>query len=118
MTEHMLSSLNIFQPNSPIQTNILTKRLVSYKPISSLDNRSVIEFLIKDSGDVYKDLSSFHLRLKVKLCKKNVTDFTESDDNLPVVVNNLLHCLFEQCNVYFNGTLVTPSEDNYHYKTC
>ena len=117
MAEHMLSSLDLFQPNPPVQTNILAKRLVSYKPISSLDNRSVIEFLIKDSGDAYKDLNSIYLKLKVKLCKKDGTDYDASATNQPGVVNNILHSLFEQCNVYFNGTLVTPSEDNYHYRS-
>ena len=115
--EYMLNSLDLFQPNPPIQTNILAKRLVSYKPISSLDNRSIIEFLIKDSGDAYKDLNSIYLRLKLKLCKKDLTDFTNSDAKQPGVVNNILHSLFEQCNVYLNGTLVTPSEDNYHYRS-
>ena len=103
--EHMLSSLDLFQPNPSIQTNILAKHYVSYKPISSLDNRSVIEFLIKESGDAYKDLNSIYLRLLVKLCKKDLTDYA-SDVPQPGIVNNILYSLFEQCNVYFNGSRV------------
>ncbi|KAG8239866.1 hypothetical protein J437_LFUL018977 [Ladona fulva] len=103
--EYMLNSSDLFQPNPPIQSNILAKRIVSYKPISSLDNLSVIEFLIKDSGDAYKDLNSIYRNLNLKLCKKDLPNFTNSDSKQPGVVNNILHSLFEHCNVYLNGTL-------------
>jgi hypothetical protein len=32
-------------------------------------------------------------------------------------LNNMLHSLFEQCNVNVNNTSITPSSDNYNYRS-
>jgi hypothetical protein len=32
-------------------------------------------------------------------------------------VNNILHSLFEQCNMSLNNTSITPSSDNYNYRS-
>jgi hypothetical protein len=31
-------------------------------------------------------------------------------------VNNILHSLFDQCNIILNNTLITHSSDNYQYR--
>lgn len=81
-----------------------------------MDNQSGLEFSITNSGDSYIDLNNIYLHLKIKLCKADGTDLSGAEADQPRVVNNILHSLFDQCNVYFNGTQVTASEDNYHYR--
>ena len=69
MIECMKSELDIFR-TQPIQSSILRSEEVSYNPIASLDNPSVIEFVSLGHGDTYRDLSSAYLKLKVQFLKK------------------------------------------------
>ncbi|XP_063707912.1 uncharacterized protein F54H12.2-like [Culicoides brevitarsis] len=114
--ECMNSSLDLFQ-RPPLQTNILKTINVSYNPLTSLDNSNTIEFHIPSNGDYYKDLGSLNLRLLLQ-----IQDNAQPAGNPPVnpptslVVNNILHSLFRQCQVTLNGTHVSQDDTNYHYK--
>uniref|UniRef100_A0A336M720 CSON011154 protein n=1 Tax=Culicoides sonorensis TaxID=179676 RepID=A0A336M720_CULSO len=94
--ECMLSKLDLFS-SPPIQSSILRTEKVSYNPITSLDNTGSIEFHIPSNADSYRDLSSIQLLLTVKIIDNSV---------LPA----------NQCTVYFNNTLVSHDDMNYHYK--
>ena len=73
-----------------------------------------IEFLIPGSGDDYLDLANTMLHVQVKVTRANGDDLDLAD---PVgSVNNWLHSLFSQVDVYLNGTLVTPSTNTYAYR--
>lgn len=112
MTECMSSSLDLFAPSS-VQMSILKTDEISYLPISSLDNASSIEFLSLGHSEVYRDLSSVYIKLKVQAQESELKKYTVGG---PGVVNNLLHSLFEQCNVFLNGKLIS-SDQNYHYRS-
>lgn len=111
-TECMKSELDLFVKPG-IQSNILKTEEIAYKPISTLDNSSVLEFVSLGHGDTYRDLSSIYIKLLVKLKKDEKDDHT---DDSAGVVNNFLHSIFRQCSIYLNGKPVSQSDNNYSYR--
>lgn len=71
----MKSELDLFSVPA-IQTNVLKTEEVSYKPIATLTNSSVFEFVSLGHGDTYRDLSSIYLRLLLKIKKSPTEDYT------------------------------------------
>ena len=114
-TECMKSELDLFQPPS-IQTNILKNEEVAYKPITSLENQSVIEFACYGHADSYLDLSSINLCLKFQITKNDGNPYKETDVNQPGMVNNMLHSLFRQVNISLNGKNINSTDGNYSYR--
>lgn len=87
--EGVKSELDIFSV-PPTVTSIETGQWVEHQPTASLDSGGPIEFFLPGSGDAYLD---------------------------PVgPVNNWLHSLFSQVDVYLNDTLVTPSTNTYPFR--
>ena len=82
--------------------------------MASLDSGGPIEFLIPGSGDDYLDFANTMLHVQVKVTRANGDDLDLADPVGPV--NNWLHSLFSQVDVYLNGTLVTPSTNTYAYR--
>lgn len=111
--ECMKSELDLFV-NKPLQTNILKTEEVAYKPVSSLDNTSDIEFVSVGHGNTYRDPSSIYLQLRVQLLK-NLQGELHTDAK-STVVNNILHSLFKQCSVYLNNTPVAQNSNNHNYR--
>jgi len=111
--ECMKSELDLFEPH-PTQSSILRTEEVSYNPIASLDSASSIEFVCLGNGDTYRDLSSVYLRLLVQLKSQDNSNLA---DNSVSVVNNILHSIFRSSSVYLNNTLVSQSDNNYHYRS-
>lgn len=64
--ECMKSELDLFT-TSALQRSILKTEEVVYRPITSLDNNSSIEFLSLGHGNTYRDVSTCHFRLLIKL---------------------------------------------------
>lgn len=114
-TECMKSELDLFSPQ-PLQTNILKTEEVAYKPITSLENQSVIEFASYGHGDSYLDLNSINIRLKIQVVKADGQVFKNEDENQPTVVNNMLHSLFRQVNIVLNGKNINSTDGNYSYR--
>lgn len=130
--ECMSSQLDLFT-TIPIQSNILKTEEISYKPITSILNNSIIEFSSLGHGDTYRDLSSIQLRLLVRLKKSSTEHFARGQaailgpDGKTVttpakeaegggLVNNVLHSLFKQCTIYLNGIAISQSDNNYAYR--
>lgn len=114
--ECMKSELDIFD-TPPIQTAILRSDEISYQPLASLDNPSVIEFLSVGNGDCYRDLSSIQIRFKIQLLNSNGEKFKNSDENQPSVANNILHSIIRSCSLSLNGTTISQNEGDYHYRS-
>jgi len=114
-TECMKSELDLFRPSS-IQTNILKNEEVPYKPITSLENQSVIEFACYGHGDAYLDLSSINLRLKLQIYKADGSLYVAADNEQPGIVNNILHSLFHQVGISLNGKNINSTNGNYSYR--
>lgn len=107
----MKSELDLFTL-PPTQTSVESGSWVMYKPISSLSNDSPIEFSIPPS-DEYFDLAHTMLSIKVKMVPKRQG---AAIDAAAGPVNNLMHSLFSQVDVYLNDKLVSPPNNSYAYR--
>ena len=96
----------------PVQTSTIDAIDTAYKPIACLD-QSDLEFLIPADLDTYIDLN-IQLYIRDKLTKTDRTDPELTDTTC--VAENLLHSLFEKCNISLNGVKITHSADLYYYR--
>lgn len=101
----------------PTQTSIDSGKWVQYKPISSLTDDSPIEFVIPGHGDEYTDLAQTLLYIQATIVKEDGTHFVATDANKEFgPVNNWLHSLFSQVDLYLNHKLVSPQNNTYPYR--
>ena len=99
----------------PTQQSLERGRWIDYAPLSSVENTdSPINFLVTGI-DEYIDLSKTILTVTGKIVKDNeaVLDANQTD---VAPVNNFLHSLFKQVDVYLNGKQVTPAMGTYAYR--
>ena len=102
----------------PTQQSLERGRWIDYAPLSSVENpNSAITFLIAGT-DEYIDLSKTILTVTGKITKKDGKSKLDSNDQSNVApVNNFLHSLFRQVDVYLNGKQVTPAMGTYAYRS-
>ena len=102
----------------PTQQSLERGRWIDYAPLSSVENaNSAITFLIAGT-DEYIDLSKTILTVTGKITKKDSTTKLDGNDQSNVApVNNFLHSLFRQVDVYLNGKQVTPAMGTYAYRS-
>lgn len=107
------SELDIFA-TPPTQTSIESGSTLCFRPISTLSDTAPIEFLVSASGDEYIDLAhtTLHIIAKVKPNEKT----PEGSQPEIAVVNNWLHSLFSQVDVYLNQKCISPPSNNYAYR--
>ena len=111
--EGVKSELDIFAV-PPTQTSIEDGRWVEHQPLTSLDSGGPIEFVIPGTGDAYLDLANTYLLIPAKVVRGVGTDLAADTPVAPV--NNWLHSLLSQVDVYLNDTLVTPSSNTYPFR--
>ena len=111
--EGVKSELDLFAV-PPTQTSIEDGRWVEHQPLTSLDSGGPIEFVIPGTGDAYLDLANTYLLIRAKVVRGVGTDLAAGTPVAPV--NNWLHSLFSQVDVYLNDTLVTPSSNTYPFR--
>ena len=111
--EGVKSELDLFAV-PPTQTSIEDGRWVEHQPLTSLDSGGPIEFVIPGTGDAYLDLANTYLLIRAKVVRGVGTDLAADTPVAPV--NNWLHSLFSQVDVYLNDTLVTPSSNTYPFR--
>lgn len=107
------SQLDLFSIPST-NTSIEEGTYVNYNPISSLTDSSPIEFDITSSGETFIDLASTYLHVQAKILRADGSEMQAGDECGPV--NNFLHSLFAQLDIYLNGTLITSSTATYSYR--
>ena len=102
----------------PTQQSLERGRWIDYAPLSSVQNpNSAITFLIAGT-DEYIDLSKTILTVTGNIMKKDgTTKLTGGDQSNVAPVNNFLHSLFRQVDVYLNGKQVTPAMGTYAYRS-
>lgn len=98
------------------QTSIESGKWVQYKPISSLTDDSPIEFVIPGHGDEYVDLSNTMINIKARILNPDGTKLVATD-NAVGPVNNWIHSLFSQVDLYVNQKLVSPQNNTYAYRS-
>ena len=100
----------------PTQQSLERGRWIDYAPLSSVENTdSPINFLIAGT-DEYIDLSKTILTVTGKIVKSDDTALDGGDQTSVAPVNNFLHSLFKQVDVYLNGKQVTPAMGTYAYR--
>ena len=102
----------------PTQQSLERGRWIDYAPLSSVQNPdSAITFLIAGT-DEYIDLSKTILTVTGNIMKKDgTTKLTGGGQTNVAPVNNFLHSLFKQVDVYLNGKQVTPAMGTYAYRS-
>ena len=102
----------------PTQQSLERGRWIDYAPLSSVQNPdSAITFLIAGT-DEYIDLSKTILTVTGNIMKKDgTTKLAGGDQSNVAPVNNFLHSLFRQVDVYLNGKQVTPAMGTYAYRS-
>lgn len=108
--ECMKSELDLFTI-PPTQTSIEASQWVHYKPVSSLTDDGPLEFVVPGHGEEYIDLAHTMIVLNVK-----ITASAAAAQDRVAPVNNFLHSLFNQVDVYFNQKLVAPPNNAYPYR--
>lgn len=108
------SELDIFA-TPPTQSCIEGGSTFCYRPISILSNTAPIEFIVSASGDEYIDLphTALHIVAKIVVDEK-LTDGVAAEAG---PVNNWMHSLFSQVDVYLNQKCITPPSNNYGYRS-
>lgn len=106
------SELDLFN-TAAVQLAIDSSTFLEVHPISSISEKTPIEFYIAGNGEHYLDLSHTILQLQVKILKKNGDDLTDSDHVAPI--NYLLNTMFSECSVFLNDKQVA-SQANYAYR--
>ena len=71
--------------------------------------------MLPGTGYAYLDLANTYLLIRAKVVRGDGTDLAADTQVAPV--NNWLHSLFSQVDVYINDTLVTPSSDTYPFRS-
>ena len=112
--EGVKSELDLFAV-PPTQTSIEEGGWIEHQPLTSLDSGGPIEFILPGTGDAYLDLANTYLLVRAKIVNGNGTDIVADTPVAPV--NNWLHYLFSQVDVYLNDTLVTPSSNTYPFRS-
>ena len=112
--EGVKSELDLFAV-PPTQTSIEEGTWIEHQPLTSLDSCGPIEFILPGTGDAYLDLANTYLLVRAKIVNGNGTDIVADTPVAPV--NNWLHSLFSQVDVYLNDTLVTPSSNTYPFRS-
>ena len=87
-----------------------------YHPITSLsDSTAPLEFFIQGNETQYIDLSETKLYIRVSILAGDGKALPDTVIVAPV--NNFLHSLFQQCTVYLNEVMITPSSNQYAYRS-
>lgn len=111
--ECIKSELDLFALPST-QTSIESGTWVHYKPISSLADDGPIEFQVPGTGDDYIDLSHTLIHVKAKILNQDSKKLEATAVVAPI--NNWLHSLFNQLDVYLNQKLISPPNNTYPYR--
>ena len=104
--ECMSSELDIFFLPAT-QTSIESSSFMHYKPVSSLgdDGDSSLEFLVPSASEHYLDLAHTMFYIQAKILPISETDL----ENAKIApVNNFLHSMCNQIDVFFNQRLLSP----------
>ena len=101
----------------PTQLSLEKGRWIDYRPLSSVQNDdSAITFTVSGT-DKYLDLSKTILVVEGTIRTGTDSDLSGGGQSSVAPVNNFLHSLFKQVDVYLNGKQVTLAMGTYAYRS-
>ena len=100
------------------QTTVERDITTEYRPISSLDGSSTLEFHVPTSEDEYVRLDDTSLYLRIKVTATSSSPSANIEKPLKKVspVNYLLHSMIKQMDLMIGDKLVTASPQTYGYR--
>ena len=107
------SELDLFSM-PPTQVSLEKGHWIDYQPVSSVTDSGPITFLSPGTED-YVDLSKTILVVRAKVTKADGGDI--GPNQKVGVVNNFLHSLFKQVDVYLKEKQVTQAMGTYSYRS-
>ena len=108
------SELNLFS-GPPTKTSLEKKHWVEHQPVSSVADEGPITFMVPGTEEDYVDLLKTILVVRAKVTKANGADL---DANEKVeMVNNFLHSLFKQIDVFLKEKQVTQATSTCAYRS-
>jgi hypothetical protein len=106
------SELDLFSV-PPTQTSLEKGHWVEHQPVSSVADAGPITFTVPGTED-YVDLSKTILVVRAKVTKADGADL-DADEKVGIV-NNFLHSLFKQVDVFLKEKQVTQATSTYAYR--
>ena len=106
------SELDLFSV-PPTQVSLEKGYWMDHQPVSSVSDGGPITFLSPGTED-YIDLSKTILVVRAKVTKANGADL-DADEKVGIV-NNFLHSLFKQVDVFLKEKQVTQAMGTYAYR--
>ena len=97
----------------PTQVSLEKGLWIDHQPVSSVSDGGPITFLCPGTED-YVDLSKTILVVRAKVTKANGNNL-DADDHVGIV-NNFLHSLFKQVDVFLKEKQVTQATGTYAYR--
>ena len=97
----------------PTQVSLKKGLWIDHQPVSSVSDGGPITFLCPGTED-YVDLSKTILVVRAKVTKANGNDL-DADEHVGIV-NNFLHSLFKQVDVFLKEKQVTQATGTYAYR--
>ncbi|XP_016843993.1 uncharacterized protein F54H12.2-like [Nasonia vitripennis] len=99
------------------QTSIESSSFLHYKPVSSLsdDVDAPLEFVVPAGSEHYIDLAHTMFHVQAKIVPAD--EATATNEDLKVgPINNFMHSMFNQTDVFFNQKIVLPPNNAYPYR--
>lgn len=100
----------------PTQTAVESGQWVVFKPLTSLDDASSIDFVIPGTGNEYLDPAHTLLYVKCKIVKADGSDIKSTDSLDVAPVNYLLHSMWSQVDVSLGQKVISQSSMTYAYR--
>ena len=107
------SQLDLFDI-PPTQTSLEGGSYTEYQPVSVLTDTGPVAFVVSGENNSYIDLANSLLYVRASVTKADGKNLDENSEIAPEC--NFLHSLWSQIDLYLNGTLITPSNNNYDYR--
>ena len=110
--EYVKTELDLFSV-PPTQVSLEKGLWIDHQPVSSVSDAGPITFLSPGTEN-YVDLANTILVVRAKVTKANGNNLAQ--DEHVGIVNNFLHSLFKQVDVFFKEKQVTQATGTYAYR--
>jgi len=103
----------------PVQTSIESTVVQEIRPATQLNTGGHIELIVNNNFNEYvrPNDTTLHVKFRVNLSKTDKSTVTETDWKTLSMVNNVLHSLWSQVDLYLGDIQTTISLQTYPYRS-
>ncbi len=105
--------LSLFAEPWPSQ-GINKIQLIEYRPVTQLNDNSVVEFQVPSSGMQYLDLGNTKLHMKLQIVKEDGSPLDGEDD--VAFIATPVHSMWSQIDISLQQQSVTPAHNLHAYR--